>query len=237
MTDSTGAPSPSGLPPVAGRDWGQWFQEHARDVALAIGGVVIVAAAVWLYVTSENRKELFAAQALAKSRGDAEAGDLPLAAYDLSQLMDRYSGTRAAEEGAVLLADVHLVQGGTQTGAAVQSLQTFVKKRHADYVLASAWDLLGGGLEQQRKFGEAADAYRKASEVAPHDFLKAQYLLDAGRSLAVAGDSAGARKAYGEVLERFGSLNQAAEARVRLGELGGTAPSPKATGAADQKAG
>lgn len=206
-------------------------------MALAIGGVVIVMAAIWLYVTSENRKELFASQALAKARGDAEAGDLPLAAYDLSQLMDRYGGTKAADEGAVLLADVRLVQGGTQTGAAVQALQTFVQKRHADYVLASAWTLLGGGLEQQRKFRDAAEAYRKASEVVAHDFLKAQNLLDAGRTLAIAGDSAGARKVYGEVLERFGSLNQAAEARVRLGELGGTAPHPKAKGTENQKAG
>jgi TolA-binding protein len=216
-------------------DWGQWIGDHTREVAFALGAVAVVAAGAWLYVTSEHRKELFAAQALAKGRGDAEAGDLPLAAYDLNQLMDRYSGTKAADAGAVLLAEVRLVQGGTQTGAAVQALQAFVKKRHADYILASAWSLLGGGLEQQSKYREAADAYRKASEVVAHDFLKAQYLLDAGRSLAIAGDSAGARRAYSEVLERFGSLNQSAEARVRLGELGGTAPVPKAKGTEPQK--
>ena len=237
MTASTGAPIPSGSAPVAGQDWGEWIQEHTRDVALAIGAVVVVAAGIWLYVTSESRKELYAAQALTKARGDAEAGDLPLAAYDLNQLMDRYGGTRAADEGAVLLAEVRLVQGGTQTAAAVTALQGFVRKRHPDYILGSAWSMLGGGLEQQGKFRDAAAAYRTAAEVVPHDFLKAQYLLDAGRTLAIAGDSAGARKAYGEVLERFGSLNQAAEARVRLGELGGTAPAPKLNGTGGQKAG
>jgi TolA-binding protein len=128
----------------------------------------------------------------------------------------------------VLLAQVRLVQGGPQTTAAVQALQAFVKKRHPDYVLGSAWSLLGGGLEQEYKYREAADAYRKASEIVSHDFLKAQYLLDAGRTLAIAGDSTGARKAYSEVLERFAALNQSVEARVRLGELGGTAPVPKA---------
>jgi tetratricopeptide (TPR) repeat protein len=237
MTASTGAPQPSGSAPVGGRDWGQWVREHTREVVFAIGGAVVVAAAVWLYFTSENRKEIFAAQALTKARGDAEAGDLPLAAYDLNQLMDRYGGTRAADEGAVLLGEVRLVQGGAQIDEAVKALQAFVQKRHPDYVLASAWSLLGGGLEEQRKYRDAAQAYQKASVAAPYDFLKAQYLLDAGRTAAIAGDSAGARKSYSEVLERFGALNQAAEARVRLGELGGTAPSAKAKAAEDQKAG
>jgi TolA-binding protein len=202
-----------------------------------IGAAVVIAAGVWLYITSENRKETFASQQLAKARGDAEAGDLPLAAYDLSQLMDRYGGTKAADQGAVLLGEVRLVQGGTQLDAAVKGLQAFVEKSHSDYILASAWSLLGGGLEQQHKYREAAQAYRKAAAAIPYDFLKAQYLLDAGRSLAVAGDSVEARKAYAEVIEVYGALNQAAEARVRLGELGGTAPTPKAKPAGDQKSG
>ena len=237
MTAASGAPLPSGSGPAAGRDWGEWVREHTRDVAFAIGGVVVLAAAVWLYVTSENRKELFASQALTKARGDAQAGDLPLAAYDLNQLQDRYSGTRAADQGALLLGDVRLVEGGPQTAEAVKALQAFVQKRHPDYILASGWSLLGAGLEQERKFGEAAQAYRKASEAVPYDFLKAQYLLDAGRTLAVAGDSAKARDAYSEVISRFGELNQAAEARVRLGELGGTAPAPKAEAPGEQKTG
>ena len=204
---------------------------------LAIGGVAIVVAAGWLYLTSEARKESFAAQALNKARGDAQAGDLSLAVYDLSQLMDRYGGTKAADEGAVLLNQVRLVQGGPQTDAAVKALQGFVQKSHPDYIMASAWSLLGGGLEQEKKYREASDAYKKASLAAPYDFLKAQNLLDAGRTLAIAGDSAGARAAYGEVLEKYGALNQAAEARVRMGELGGTVPAPKEPAAGDQKAG
>ena len=232
MTASTGSPVPSA---PAGQDWGQWIKEHSRQVGFGLAGAVLVAAAVWLYVTSEQRKEVFASQALTKARSDAEAGDLPLAAYDLSQLTDRYGGTRAADQGAVMLGEVRLVQGGTQTDAAVKGLQAFVEKRHPDFITASALSLLGGGLEQERKYREAADAYKKAADVIPYDFLKAQYLLDEGRTLAVAGDSAGARKAYGEVLERFGALNQAAEARVRLGELGGTAPAAKP--AEGQKAG
>ncbi|HVM42794.1 MAG TPA: hypothetical protein VMT77_04770 [Gemmatimonadales bacterium] len=228
MTAPTGGQTPAGAAPSGERDWGQWFKEHSREALFVVGGAVVVAAGVWLYVTSEARKEAFAEQALSKARGDAEAGDLPLAGYDLTQMIDRYGGTKAADEGAVLLGEVRLVQGGAQVDAAVKGLQAFVEKRHPDYILGAAWSLLGGGLEQQGKYRDAASAYRKAEAAVPYDFLKAQYLLDAGRSLALAGDSAAARASYGEVLQRFGSLNQAAEARVRLGELGGTPPAPKA---------
>jgi len=237
MTASSGTPLPSGSTSSAGRDWGQWIKDHQRDVALALGAVVIVAAAAWLYVISQSRKELFAAQALTKARGDAEAGDLPLAAYDLSQLIDRYGGTKSADEGIVMLGQVRLVEGGAQVEQAVTSLRAFVRGSHPPYILASAWSLLGAGLEQQRKYHDAAEAYQKASETTPYDFLKAQNLLDAGRTLATAGDSAGARKVYGEVIAKFGTLNQAAEARVRLGELGGTGPAAKDQPPGDQRAG
>jgi predicted negative regulator of RcsB-dependent stress response len=237
MTASTGAPLPSGSTSAAGRDWGQWIKEHQRDMALALGGVLIVAAAAWLYFTSQSRKEAFASQALTKARGDAEAGDLPLAAYDLSQLIDRYGGTKSADEALVMLGQVRLVEGGVQIDQAITSLRTFVRGRHPGYMLSSAWSLLGSGLEQQRKFRDASDAYRQASETSPYDFMKAQNLLDAARTLAIAGDSAAARKAYGEVVDKYGALTQGAEARVRIGELGGTVPAPKEQTPAEQKAG
>ncbi len=220
-----GAPLPAGTTPAPQRDWAEFFRTHLREVGYAGAALVLVVGAVWLYVTSEARKEAFAAEALTAARSEAEAGNLPLAANDLNRLIDRYSGTRAADEAGVLLNEVRLVQG--QADVAVKDLQTFVTKSRPRYVLASAYSLLGGGLENQRKFKDAAQAYRQAAELAPHDFLKAQYLLDAGRVLAAAGDSAGARAAYGEVLEKYSDLAQAAEARVRMGEVGGTVPETK----------
>jgi len=218
------APQPAGTVPVAQRDWGVWFKEHTREVAFGVGAVLILVAAGWLYITSEARKQAFAAQALTQARSDAEAGNLPLAASDLARIIDRYGGSASADEAAVLLNEIRLIQG--QSALAIKDLQTFVQKGHPKHVLASAWSLLGGGLEDQHKYKDAAAAYRRASEEAPHDFLKATYLLDVGRALALAGDSAASRAAYTEVIQKFGQLGQAAEARVRLGELGGSVAEP-----------
>lgn len=222
-----GAPLQTGPGPAPSRDWGQWAVEHTRQLIYAAAGVVVLIAAVWLYVTSERRKEAFASQALSAARTDAESGNLPLAANDLSRLIDRYGGTRAADDAVILLNQVRLIEGGGQVPLVVSDLQKFVKGSHPDYVLASAWSLLGGALEQESKYKDAAQAYGEASKVATHDFLKAEYLLDRGRTLAIAGDSAAARSAYAEVVEKYGELAQSQEARARLGQLGGSLPAGK----------
>lgn len=209
------------------RDWATWAVEHKRTLLYAAGAVVLLVVVAWLYVVSEQRKERFASQALAAARSDAAAGNLPLAESDLTRLIDRYSGAQAADEGEVLLNDIRLVQGGPEVATAVADLQSFVKSGHPAYIQAGAWRLLAGGYEQEGKFADASKAYAEAVREAPHDFLKAEYLLDEGRTAALAGDSTAARAAYAEVLEKYGKLNQAAEARVRLGELGGAPPAAK----------
>ena len=204
----------------------EWGSQNWRKLAIAGGIAAAVALVVFMFVWSGRRKEAFAAQELMQARNTAESGNLPLAASDLTRLIDRFGGTHSADEGMILLTQIRLVQN--QRDLAVTGLQEFVRRSHDDNVQASAYALLGAGLEDQGKSKEAGDAYRQASNHTERDFLKAQYLLDAGRSYAAAGDSTAARSAYGEVLNRFARLDQAAEARVRMAELGGTVPPPPA---------
>ncbi len=219
------APVPSGpSASAAEQDWAAWGKENGRRLTIAGVAVVVLGAGAWLYVTSQQRKEEFASQALTGARGSAEAGNLPLAARDLATVVQRFGGTRSADEAFILLNQIRLLQG--QRDSAIAALQQWVRSRHPDYMKASAYGLLAGGLEDENKLREAADAYRLAAGAAPHDFLKAQYLIDAGRAFAAAGDTTAARAALGEVLDKFGALDQAAEARVRMAEIGGTVPPP-----------
>ncbi len=203
-------------------DLAEWLKRHGRKASIATGVLAVLAVGTWLYVASARRKESFAAQELVRARSSAESGNLPLASADLSRLIERFGGTRAADEATIMLNQLRLLQD--QRDVAVTALQEFVRGRHDDDIKASAYALLAGGLEDQGKLREAGEAYRQASARARLDFLKAGYLLDAGRTLAAGGDSAGAKTAYGEVLTRYPELDQAAEARVRLGELGGQTP-------------
>lgn len=222
MTAPTTGGTPT--PPLAGRDWQDWVRTNVRRVGLVAGAVVIVAGVVLAYLASERRKEAFAAQALAQAWATVEAGNMPLAANDLTRLVERFSGTRSADEAAILLNEIRLLNG--ETDAAVRALQDYARKSRAGYFAASAWSLMGAGLENQGKYREAAAAYRRAADEAELAFLKAQYLLDAGRAYALVGDTANARSSFGEVLTKYGGLAQAAEARVRMSEVGGEVPAP-----------
>jgi hypothetical protein len=211
-------------PATERRDWQDWARTHIRRIGIGAAVVVVVVGAAVAYVASERNKEAFAGQALSQAWGTVEAGNMALASSDLSRLIERYGGTRAADEAFILLSELRLLGG--QTDVAVQTLQQFVSKRHAKYFMASAYSLLGGGLEDQSKFGDAARAYREASDAARLGFLKAQYLIDAGRAFALAHDTASAKAALGEVLSKYGELSQSAEARVRMAEIGGEVPPP-----------
>ncbi len=203
-------------------DWRALVKAHGRKLALAGGSVFLVAAAVWLWATTSRRKEAFAGERLTQARSAAEAGNLPLAASDLSQLIERFGGTRAADDAVILLNQIRLIQG--QRDVAVSALQQFVRMGRPDDVTASAYGLLGGGLEDQGKPLEAGEAYRQAAARARLDYQQAQFLLDAGRALAAGGDTGGAKQALTDLLTRFPETEQTAEARVRLAELGGEAP-------------
>lgn len=205
-------------------DFADWIRDNGRNAAVTAGLVAIAAVGTWLYMASQNRKEEFASQALMQARGEAESGNLPLAATDLTRLIERFGGTRSADQAVILLNQTRLVQG--QRDIAINALRQFVGNRHPDYVKASAYALIGSALEDAGKSREAAEAYHQASQNAQLDFLKAQYLIDAGRAFTAARDTAAARTAYGEVLSRYGRLDQSAEARVRMAEIGGTVPPP-----------
>lgn len=199
-------------------------RENGKMLGAAAAVLVLVAGGIWLYQSNATRKEARASEDLLQARATAEAGNLPLAASDLTKLIEQFSGTRSAEAANVLLDQIRLQQG--QRDVAINDLQKFVSSAHDDYAKASAYSLLGGGLEDKGKPRDAAQAYQLASDNAPLDFLKAQYLLDAGRAYAAAGDTTDAKKAYNEVLTRWGLLDQASEARVRMAEIGGTVPPP-----------
>jgi predicted negative regulator of RcsB-dependent stress response len=203
-------------------DLGEWFRENGRSAAITASLVAAAVVGTWLYMASQKRKEEFASQALMQARGEAESGNLPLAATDLTRLIERFGGTNSADQAVILLNQTRLVQG--QRDIAVNALRQFVSGRHSEDVKASAYALMGGALEDAGKSREAAEAFRQASQNVRLDFLKAQYLIDAGRAFTAAKDTVAARTAYREVLMKFGRLDQAAEARVRMAEIGGVVP-------------
>ncbi len=194
-----------------------WYQDHQRQL---VAGLIIVAAltlVVWFVIASGNRKEQFAARSLNQARAAAEAGNLPLASSELQKLIAAYEGTDAASEAVITLNQVRMVNG--QSELAVVGLREFVESRPSEQYLTPGYGLLAAALENSKRWVEAGNAYTQASNVAEVEYLKAKYLVDAGRSFREAGKVEDAARAYRTVLEKYPSSPSVTEAEVRLAEL------------------
>jgi outer membrane protein assembly factor BamD (BamD/ComL family) len=194
-----------------------WYRDRQRYLLVAL--LVLAAAAIvgWFVVASGNRKEQFAARSLNQARAAAEAGNLPLASSELQRVITTYKGTDAANEAVITLNQVRMVNG--QSELAAVGLREFLATQPAAKYVAPASGLLGAALENSKRWVEAASAYMEASNAAEVPYLKATYLLDAGRAYRQGGKTEEAARAYRTILEKYADSPSFTEAQVRLAEL------------------
>jgi tetratricopeptide (TPR) repeat protein len=193
-----------------------WVKGHRRASSW-IAAVVVVAAVLLVWTLASNRRsEAVAGRQLQGARYAYDNQNLPLAASELSRIVENYSGTNAAAEARLLLAQVRLSQGQAEQALAV--LQDFAPSAGAAY-RAQALGLLGAAYETLGRFREAAEAYEAGAGRARLDFLRAQMLADAGRAWTTAGDTTKAVADYRRIVKELSKTPAVTEAKVRLGEL------------------
>jgi outer membrane protein assembly factor BamD (BamD/ComL family) len=171
----------------------------------------------WFILASAKRKEQLAARSLNQARAAAEAGNLPLASSELQRLITTYKGTDAAVEAVITLNQVRMVNG--QSELAAVGLREFIASKPPAKYLPPAYGLLGAALENAQKWTDAGDAFSNASKAADLEYLKAQYLIDAGRAYREGGKTQQATAAYREVVQKYSKSSSMTEAQVRLAEL------------------
>ena len=193
-----------------------WIGRHKRGAAyLAVLLVVAVALFAWNFLSAKTA-ERSAGRQIAQGRLALDSKNYPLAASVLSQVVENFSGTHAAQEASILLAQTRLAQGQTQQ--AIDVLQRSAP-RADKYFRGQSYGLLGAAYENALRPRDAATAYEAAATAALYPFLRAQFLSDAGRAWLAAGDTANAVAAYRTIAEKLDSTSTAGEAKVRLGEL------------------
>ncbi|PYO67693.1 MAG: hypothetical protein DMD69_09135 [Gemmatimonadetes bacterium] len=208
--------------PVAAADSGrltvlvQWIKGH-RQASGYVGILVGLGAVLFVWnLWSTRTAERTAGARLEQARLAVDSRNFKLAASELSQVVENYAGTRAAQEATILLAQAYLGQGQSQQAIAL--LKRFAPGAGKAYQ-AQAYGLLGAAYENVAHPKDAADAYQRASEAARFPFLRAQFLSDAGRAWVAAGDTTRALAAYRAISEGADSSGAAIEAKVRIGEL------------------
>jgi predicted negative regulator of RcsB-dependent stress response len=195
----------------------EWFRTHVKQVAIGAVVVIALAAGAFLYVEARQAKERNAARALNTAASAMQAENLPLAIRDLEQLVTRFEGTRAAQEGTLILTQLLYEQGRFQEGIA--RIEPLTRSKEA-YVASAAHNLAAAGHEQLGQFPKAAESYQKAAEATRFANERAAHLASAARAQASAGNLAEAKRIWTELSEDPETPpGTSAEARVRLGEL------------------
>jgi len=193
-----------------------WIRSHKQVATyLAVALVVALGLFAWSFLTAKTA-ERSAGRQVAQARLALDSKNYPLAASVLSQVVENFSGTHAAQEASILLAQARLAQGQTQQ--AIDVLQRSAPKSDK-YFRAQSYALLGAAYENALRPKEAATAYETAAAAALYPFLRAQFLSDAGRAWLAVGDTAKALVVYRTIAEKLDSTTAAGEAKVRLGEL------------------
>jgi len=200
-----------------------WFQLHTREFTWGAVTVVVLAAGGWFYMRSRDLKAERAEKAYYTALRSQAAGNLPLAESDLKKMIQRYDGTPAAAQARLQLAQILYDQGKFQQG--VDELKLAEDKTGSDERYGAGTHLvLAAGLEQLKKFKEAADQYEKAAKIARFDADRQRYMSMAATAYVNAGDTAKARQIWTDLgADSKGVV--AGEARVRLGEISAT-PQP-----------
>jgi len=194
-----------------------WYRNRNRLALVGALAVILIALVAWFIMASEQRKEEFAARSLNQARSAAEAGNLPLASSELQKLITTYGGTDAATEAVITLNQVRLING--QSELAAVGLRTFLASKPPTRYVTPAYGLLAAALENSKRWAEAGQAYTQASDAAEVEYLKAQYLVDAGRAYREGAKLDDAIRAYRTVVQKYPASPSFTEAQVRLAEL------------------
>ena len=208
-TRTAPAPAPEATRP--------WYQQRQRYLLAGIAILAALALAAWFVMASGKRKEQFASRSLNQARAAAEAGNLPLASSELQKLIAAYKGTDAASEAVITLNQVRMING--QSELAAVGLREFLAGKPKPQYVTPATGLLAAALENSKRWIEAGNAYTQASTAAEVDYLKAKYLVDAGRAFREGGKPEDAAKAYRTAIQKYPKAPSVTEAEVRLAEL------------------
>ena len=193
-----------------------FFRNNTR--LLVIAGVIVLAAALgfWFYTKSRELRTASAERFLASAQQSLAQNNLPLAQTDLERVVTQYTGTSAAVQAGLLLAQLHYDQGKYLEG--VDVLEQVVDTRAAEPMRPAVLAMIGDGYLELGQPAEAATRYRQAAEETIFDADQDFYQSQAARALVAAGDTAGATQIWRGLADDPESAI-AAEAKVRLGEL------------------
>ena len=198
-----------------------FFEENKKALYGAGVGLIVVIAAVGLYLWNAQQTEAEAQEHLGKIERVYAAGDYERALQGtedrmgLLEIADTYSGTNAGNLATFYVANAYLRNDMPEE--ALSYLQRFDKER--DVVGASALAAEASILEDRGEYAEAADLYEQAASHAGSAHVSPQYLMNAGRAYESAANFSEARRVYTGIQDEYADTPQAEQVQRHLARV------------------
>jgi len=194
-----------------------WLEKHQKPVTYVGVGLAVLILGGWLYMETGKRKMIAANDALDRARGVFESGNLPAASTEFQRIAESFRGTEAGYQAELALNEVRLTSGQSQIAA--DELKKFVDRNPPAYFASGGYLMLGGALENLKKFDEAAAAFTRAAELAEENYRQVEAKVNAARATRLAGKEAEALTILRGVIAQYPKDTPGvAEAEVRLAE-------------------
>ncbi len=177
----------------------EWTQANSRWIAMGAALVVVVVIAGVMYTRAQRQAELESHELLSAGQSYYLQGNPAAAEAQLQQLIDEYSGSKAAKSGRIYLGDALLAQNRPQEALTVY--EEAIGAANSPELRAAAQRGKAAALESMERFAEASAAYEAAASQATA--LQVDDLIGAARSALAAGQPDRAQA----VLERTEDLD------------------------------
>ncbi|MCU0643830.1 MAG: tetratricopeptide repeat protein [bacterium] len=197
-----------------------FINKNSRNVTIGFISILAIIVLFLFMARSKQTAELQASEQLAKANTEISQNNLTQAIDILLNMVDNYSGTKSAENGAFLLAYTYFQKGE------YEKAQSNFEKYLDDYgdnkiLTSSAYSGLAASLEQQGKFLDAAEWYEKGANKFSEHFNAPQQLLDAGRCYGLANRKDKAKVCYETLIEKYPKSNLKNDAELYLAKMSG----------------
>lgn len=197
----------------------EWAEANLKTILIAVGAVIVVGVAIWVYIAQSGSAERKAFDILGRAEVEMRTNQIQLAITDYEEVIDKYGSTPAASQAAFKLANLLF-----QTNDFVKAEQAF--RRYADKYAAddtfrhSAKRGIAASLAGQARHQEAAAAFLETARVDTAAVTYEEDLFDALASAVKAGDQTLARDAFALLEKRGTSSERYRSAKITLIEKG-----------------
>ncbi len=192
-----------------------FVHQQGPRLLLIVGLMLAIVIAASVFSRMQTKNEKVAVVELTKAQSRYNNHDFEEAVEILKKLVDDYGSTKSGK-----IAKFYLANAYYNLKDYNEAEKYFKEYGDGDDNLgASAISGLAACWEEQGKFKEAAEMYKKAAEKFSDGFMAPENLYHSARCYAIAGNIAEARKILNDLIEKYADSPVKNDAELFLGEL------------------